>query len=459
MMIIWKRKKFRNIGIFTLLILFFSGCANIQKPTPIEKTQKEKIQKIEKIYRPQGKKPSLPVLSKKSDLKTYIRYAIYNNPAVEKAFYKWKESVEILPAYRYAPDLQFSLEAQITSGMMDDILPPLMVMPGIMASYPAKSKIYFAAYAMGLQAKKNYYIFQHEILKTSFAVKYIAYQYWIIQKRIQLTENIISILQTMESISIAKMKTNNLSLMDIIDIQMEIQKFQNILDNLKDYKHVLKIKFTQTLGINPYKSKVILLSPPSDLPFTNNDFKETEIWATVKKINPSLARLKTGIQQAEILIKLAYSQSKINFGVSLMQSVFSSMSLTEPLITLSIPWREKVAAEIKASRAGKKMAQAEFSSGKLELAAMLADSLFRWRKANREMYLYKTQLIPEITSVMQISKSSYKTGNLNIEKFLKANETYFNFYSNYFVSIGMREIYLNDISLIIAGIIPKGVNL
>jgi hypothetical protein len=444
---------------FIFFVLFLSGCANLQKPTKTEKEQVEKFKEIKNIYRTEGKKPPLPVLTSKSTLQDYIRYAIYNNPAIEKTFYQWEKNVKILPVYRYAPNPQFSLEEQITSGMMNNVLPPLMTMPGIMLSYPAKKKLYFLTEAMALKAKEKQYIFQKEILKTAFTVKYFAYQYWITNKKIKLTENIINTLESMENITLTKIQTGNNSLLDVIDIQIEIQKFKNILANLKDYKHVLRVEFAQVLGINPYLKNIRLPPMPENLPFTNTEFKESKIWNTVKKHNPTLALLKTGIQQAEAFVSLAYSQSKINFGVSLMQSIFSSMSLTEPLITLSIPWRQKIMAEISASKSGEKEAKASFSAQQLELAAMLADGLFRWRQANRAYLLYKTSLIPEIKAVMQIETTSYQTGNASIEKFLKAQNTYFNFYSNYFSSMAMREINLNEISLIIAGIVPKGAKL
>jgi len=46
----------------------------------------------------------------------------------------------------------------------------------------------------------------------------------------------------------------------------------------------------------------------------------------------------------------------------LMQSLFSEMALTRPLLSISIPWRGKVASQIAASQNVVKITEAAFSA-------------------------------------------------------------------------------------------------
>ena len=120
-----------------------------------------------------------------------------------------------------------------------------------------------------------------------------------------------------------------------------------------------------------------------------------------------------------------------------------------------VPLDISSASQIAASKSAVKMTEAAFSAEELDLAARLADGLFRWRQADREVKLYREKLLPKSRAATQIAQSGYQTGKTGLADFLNAERTFLDFSVNYLSAQGLREITLNEISLSIAGVSPE----
>lgn len=434
--------KTRLLLVCASLLLIISGCAG--PATRVEKTERGTIARVEQNYRPKEAKPQLPVLTADSELKDFVKYAVLNSPRVEESFYQWKSAVEAINASKYPANPQLSLLD------LNSVINSLM--PGIMFMVPVPGKLSLSGEAASLEAGKNGHLFEEEVLKTAFRVKEVSYQFWVLEKKIKLTEEILKILQMQESISLARVKTGEASLLDPLTIQIEKEKLANMLADFKDSEKVLIAQFGAALGIlQPDR----IPKPSAVLPFTEEGFSEKEIWESVQARNPRLSLLRSEIEQSEVYVKLAYKEYWPDLNIGLMQSLFSEMALTRPLLSISIPWRGKVASQIAASQNVVKMTEAAFSAEELDLAAMMADGLFRWRQADREVKLYRENLLPKSRAATQIAQSGYQTGKTGLSDFLNAERTYLDFSINYLSAQGLREITLNEISLSIAGVSPE----
>ncbi|MFA5393358.1 MAG: TolC family protein [Candidatus Ratteibacteria bacterium] len=434
--------KTRLLLICVSLLLVISGCAG--PATKVEKAEREKIARVEKQYRPKDARPQLPVLTADSELKDFVKYAVLNNPRVEEAFYQWKNAVEAINASKYPANPQLSL---LDFNSVIDSL-----MPGIMFTIPAPGKLSLSGEAASLEAGKNSHLFEAAVFQTAFRVKEISYQFWVLEEKITLTEDILKLLQAQENVSLARVKTNESSLLDPITIQIEKEKLANMLANFKDSEKVLIAQFGAALGILQSDR---IPKPPAALPFTEAGFSEKNIWESVQAKNPRLALLRNEIEQSEVYVKLAYKEQWPDFNIGLMQGLFSGMALTRPLLSISIPWPGKAASQIAASKSTVKMTEAAFSAEELDLAAGLADGLFRWRQADREVKLYRENLLPKSRAATQIAQSGYQTGKTNLADLLNAERTFLDFSVNYLSAQGLREITLNEISLSIAGVSPE----
>ena len=432
-----------------ILIINLTGCSGFYSLKRKEKIKflekKKKIENIESIYRPKDVKPKLPELNQDSDISDFIKYAIFNNPKVEMAFYLWKEEVYKLASERFLPEPKLSFEGTINS-----ILKELMT--GIMFMFPKSGKIPLSVEFHSLEAEKKKLNFEYEILKTIYKIKDISYRYYLIEEKIKIVENIINLLEEIENINLSKLKVAKAFEKDILRIQIEKEQMKNMLLDMTDSKNYILKEFASILRIPPEEK---IPEPPRNLKFTDEAFTETEIWKLVKEKNPKLSIMEKEIKQAEIFIKLAYREYYPEVEAGIMRNFFSSMTMTKPLITLSLPWREKIKYQIYSGESALKMKKAEYSSELLELAAVLSEALFRWRQANREKNLYEKILLPKAESVFHLTKSNYIAGLSDIDEFLISEKTYYEFNINYLSSVVLREIILNEIFLTIAGIMPE----
>lgn len=432
-----------------LLVITVTGCAKLPggKADRIVKEDREEIKVVERAYRPEGKKPGLPVLDENSDIDDFIRYALLNNPRVESAFYRWQKTVEQTAAAKYLPAPEITLEASITS-MVQSLI------AGIMFMFPAKEKILLEVESLSTEVRRERLNFEAEILRTAFRVKDICYRRWLLREKIKLTEKTLRILEELETFTLAKLETGQSSQSDVLGIQIEKSQVQNVLADIKDYEEVLLRQFAEALGV-PAGEKAPSL--PENLPFTGEkSFDEEEIWSAVKNSNPRIALAKEEIKQGEIFIRQAYREYSPDFKAGIMQSFFSSMAMTSPFITVTVPRKGRVAALVAATESGLKMREAEYTATELETAVMLSEALFRWRQADRETKLYKNNLLPKAEANTSLVRFAYIAGSAELSGFFGAERTFYDFSINYLSAVAFREIALNEISLVIAGIYPEG---
>ena len=69
--------------LILILLVLLAGCKGT--PTPGEKEARRQVQAVAGTYRPEGRKPELPVLTSQSSLSNFLTYALLNQPQVEAA--------------------------------------------------------------------------------------------------------------------------------------------------------------------------------------------------------------------------------------------------------------------------------------------------------------------------------------------------------------------------------------
>ena len=118
--------------VILILLVLLAGCKGT--PTKGEKEARRQVQAVAGSYRPEGRKPELPVLTSQSSLSNFLTYALLNQPQVEAAYFDWLASVERITVQRSLPDPQLTFQMDI-----QDVV--TSVMPGLMMSLPGLGKL------------------------------------------------------------------------------------------------------------------------------------------------------------------------------------------------------------------------------------------------------------------------------------------------------------------------------
>src|SRR5436305_2541715 len=92
--------------LLALFAALLSGCHGL--PTANERASRAQQRTVAAAYRPQGQKPTLPVLTTNSPFSNYLAFAMFNQPRVEIAYYDWLASIERITTARSLPDPQLT---------------------------------------------------------------------------------------------------------------------------------------------------------------------------------------------------------------------------------------------------------------------------------------------------------------------------------------------------------------
>jgi outer membrane protein TolC len=166
--------------------------------------------------------------------------------------------------------------------------------------------------------------------------------------------------------------------------------------------------------------------------------------------------MEAEVRLAEASIALARKSKVPDFSAGLQAEVYAP-PFYWPQASMSLPiWRDKIAAQIAAARAGQRAAQARLTSGQIQVTVDFAMKTYEYREATRDLALLQEKLIPKARKSLEIARGSYPAGQIDFFNLLDAGRTLLNFQLEEVEARTRREIILADLSLSIAGIAPEG---
>lgn len=421
-----------------LAAALLAGCATVP-PTAVEVEERAQVEKVAPIIR---EKVALPSLGPDSPLEDFILYAVLNNPRVEESFYQWLSALEMVAATRELPDPEVSLEAMITSSINS-------LAAGFMFMQPGRDKVARRAEAYSETARAGRHVFEQKVLLAAFEVIEITWRYWVLEQKEGYLRERLELFGDLADLALARVRTGQDPPARVLRLQMERDRFETALDDLADSRDALRIHFQAALGIGPGEEAP---APPKNPPVAAADFSEEEIWARIEENNPRLALARTRVNRAEILVRQAYREASPDFGLGLVRNFFAEMSLTRPMLTLSLPRRRRVAALAAAAEAGRDAAGSARLAEEQELFVMLADASLRRRRADREATLYEERLLPRTRAVREETLAGYISGARGFAEFLEQERQLLDYSFFYLSAVALGEIARREIALMAAGV-------
>src|SRR5262249_30664356 len=196
----------------SLLTSILAGCKGV--PTKAERQARHDLKSVESTFRPNGKKPGLPVLTEDSGLSNYLTFAMLNQPKVETAYFDWAASVERITQARSFPDPQFTFQMDIQSAVTS-------VMPGLMGNIPWPDKLRVGAEVASQESRSKYFNFQGAVLESAYQVKRAYYQLYFFSEKIRINGEPLNLLSNREEPTGSKNEVGRTTLKDVFGIQME----------------------------------------------------------------------------------------------------------------------------------------------------------------------------------------------------------------------------------------------
>ena len=441
----------KNLGRFNLILVgvlgltTLVGCHGLS--TKDERGARHDLATVTEEYRAKGERSTLPELNPQSGLSNFVTYAVLNQPKVEAAYFDWAASVERITVERSLPDPRLTFESDIADVVMT-------VMPGFMQEFPGPGKLKAASRVASAGSQVKYFAFESAVLQTALDLKRSYYTLHFLDEKIRIDHQTLELLGDLDKIARAQNEVGKVTLQDVYRAQIEQDQLATEIANLDDSRHPLLAQFKAALGLRHDQPDPPI---PSALETTPLDLKADDLLTIGLARNPRLKAMEADVRMAEADITMAAKSKVPDFSLGLMADAKAAPTMFRPLAGMTLPiWRDKIAAQIAQAQANKRAAEARLNSEQIMLAVDYAMKSYDYREITRNLALLQNQLIPKARQSLEIARSGYLAGTIDFFNLINAQRTLLNFELADVEARTRREINLAELSLLIAGVPPKG---
>lgn len=184
-------------------------------------------------------------LFSQESLNNYLEIAAINNPGLKAKFSDYMAAMEKVPQVGTLPDLTFAFGYFIQP--VETRVGPQIWKASISQSFPWFGELGAKEDVASEMAKAKYEIFENNKSNLFFEVKTSYFNYYFIEKAIQITRDNMEILRIFKRLAFVKIEAGNASIVDELRVELELNDLENQLALLIDTKNALRIKFNNLL--------------------------------------------------------------------------------------------------------------------------------------------------------------------------------------------------------------------
>ena len=192
-------------------------------------------------------------------IETYLKNAAENNPGLKAKFNDYMAAMEKVPQVGTLPDPQFAFGYFINP--IETRLGPQKATFGLKQAFPWFGLLDAKEDIATELAKAKYEAFENSKSNLFFEVKTSYFNYYFMDKAIQITKDNIEILRIFKNLSLVKIENGNASIIDELRVELELNDLENQLALFIDSKKVFQTKFNNLLN----RDNSVLINVPKDL--------------------------------------------------------------------------------------------------------------------------------------------------------------------------------------------------
>ncbi|GGK18657.1 hypothetical protein GCM10007962_11030 [Yeosuana aromativorans] len=359
-----------------------------------------------------------------SVLENYLKIAAENNPELKASFSDYMAAMEKVPQVGTLPDPQVAFGYFIQSP--ETRVGPQRATFNLSQSFPWFGLLSAKEDVATEMAKAKYEVFENAKSNLFFEVKTAYYNYYFIEKAIQITKDNVEILQVFKRLSLVKIEAGKASIVDELRVELELNDLENQLALFLDTKDVLQVKFNNLLNREDTSEIMVPeLLWQDEIPLDQLKMLD-EIYVSNHQIKSIDHKLNAFLNQEIVAKKEGLPKFNIGLGYTVVGKNPSSIASDNgkdvfmfPSVGLTIPlYRKKYKAMITEA---KYMQEAEISrkeDKKNTLGTIYKNTLKEFNDGNRRIALNGRQ--SEIAKkVLDVLMTSYSTNSKDFEEVLR----------------------------------------
>lgn len=357
-------------------------------------------------------------------LDEYLLIAARNNPGLKARFNTYMAALEKVSQKGALPDPKLTFGYFINP--VETRLGPQRANIGLSQSFPWFGSIRAGKDVASELAQAEYEAFENYKSNLYFEIKEAYYQYYFMEKAIDITRENLEILRIFKNLSLVKIEAGTASLVDELRVQMELNDLENRLALFIDSRNLYQTKFNNLLN-RDYTVQIMIPEqlPQESLPFEHFALLDS-IYANNHDIKLIDHKLKAFMNQ-EIAAQKE-GMPKFNLGVNYiivgkqeksMDPNSGNDALLFPSFGISVPiYRKKYKAMIKEASYLQK-AEIEKKDEKRNMLYTLFKETYKdLDDSKRRIYLNNRQS-GIAKKVLDILITSYSTNSKDFEEVLR----------------------------------------
>ncbi|WP_164975232.1 TolC family protein [Lutibacter sp. HS1-25] len=358
------------------------------------------------------------------NLNDYLKIAATNNPELKAMFSDYMVAMQQVPKVGALPDPTFAFGYFIQP--VETRLGPQKATFNLAQSFPWFGSLGAKKDVASEMAKAKYEVFENTKSNIFFEIKTAYYNYYFIEKAIDITKKNIEILEVFKRLSLVKIEAGNASIVDELRVELELNDLENQLALFLDSKDVLQVTFNNLLNRNEFDEIVVPeLLWQDEIPLNELTMLDS-IYASNHHLKSIDHKLTAFLNQETAAKKEGLPKFTVGFNYVIVGENPMSVdpnngndAMMFPQIGVSIPlYRKKYKAMIAEAQYMQEAETARKEDQENTLSTIYQNTYKDFSDGNRRIHLNQKQA--EIAKkVLDILITSYSTNSTDFEEVLR----------------------------------------
>ena len=359
-----------------------------------------------------------------SDLEGYLKFAAENNPGLKAKFNDYMAAMEKVPQVGALPDPSIAFGYFIQP--VETRVGPQEWRFNLAQSFPWFGLLNAKEDVATELANAKYEEFENTKSNLFFEVKTAYYNYYFIEKAIEITQENMEILKIFKNLSLVKIEAGNASVVDELRVELELNDLENQLALFQDTKYALQVKFNNLLNADEQAAITVPATLwQEELPEGQLEILE-EIYASNHQLKAIEHRLNAFVNQEAV----AKKEGLPKFNVGLSYTIVGENPLSTatdngqdaflfPSVGISIPlYRKKYKAMVNEAQYLQEGETLRKEDKKNSLNTIYENTSKDFNDGDRRIALNKRQS-KIAKKVLDILITSYSTDSKDFEEVLR----------------------------------------
>lgn len=369
-----------------------------------------------------------------------VNETLQNNPQLKSIQYRIKAAGYKAASVNTYPAPSLSLEfSQVPTGSVNILNDAISNNIGISQMFPIGGKIP----AMVNVENKNGQVEEesYKVYSTSLTaqVKMSYYALWLIERKIEIQQKTIELLNDLLKNSLSSFSLNNSSQADILILKSEIASNEVLIPQLVRQRESETIKLNKLLG-RPLESKQV--TAEKELPSVTLDVSQSALEEILHEKNPDLSKMDRMIDmnkamidanERELIPDLMVQGMLMRMPRGMILTAKSDLSMLEPkteymyslMFSVNLPFmpwsKDGNKAKSEQLSAGISGIQYEKEDMERDMKSKLKESLIKYQSSVESAKLYEESVIPLYEQAVEAQMSAYRNNSANINAVLDAS--------------------------------------